>query len=125
MPGTVFVGLDLRALKSAAHCIAAMSVHIGGSPIIVASPGMQVNPWLPSRSTTILPCGSLSMILADVAILVGPADIARAILASVLSPASLVLAIAVFPFTIDGNVIPEIRTMAIAATRESNATLRR
>src|SRR5215831_21079175 len=124
MPGTVLVGLGLRALKSAVHCIAATSAHIGGSPITVGSPGRQVNPLVPSRSTTTLPCGSLSMILAAVAISVGPADIARASLAFRLSSASLVVATAVCPFTIDGKGITDIKTMAIATASEANTTLR-
>jgi len=40
---------------------------------------MHVKPLLPSRSTTMLPCASLSMIFADFAMSAGPADIARAI----------------------------------------------
>jgi hypothetical protein len=47
---------------------------------------MQVNPLFPSRRTTILPCASVSTILAVLATSGGPADIARAILACVESP---------------------------------------
>src|ERR1700677_948113 len=52
-------------------------------------PGMQVKPLFPSRRTTILPCGSVSTILAVLATFAGPADIARAILACVESSAAL------------------------------------
>src|SRR5580700_4515116 len=79
MPGTVLVGLGLRALKSAAHCIDAASAHMGGSATTFGLPGIQVKPLLPSRSTTILPRASVSTILAELAISVGPADMARAI----------------------------------------------
>src|SRR5215475_2301657 len=79
MPGTVFVGFGLRALKSAAHCIDGASAHIGGSPTTFGFPGMQVKPLVPSRTTTIFPCVSVSTIRADLAISGGPADIARAI----------------------------------------------
>jgi hypothetical protein len=51
-------------------------------------PGMHVNPLFPSRSTTVFPFEAVSTILADFATSAGPADIARAILASVVSPDS-------------------------------------
>src|SRR5277367_7051817 len=60
IPGTVFVGFGLWALKSAAHCIEAASAHIGGSPITFGLPGMQVNPFVPSRRTIIFPLTSVS-----------------------------------------------------------------
>jgi hypothetical protein len=44
-------------------------------------PGVHVKPLLPSRSTTVFPCESVSTMRADLAISVGPADMARAILA--------------------------------------------
>src|SRR5580704_12035652 len=81
MPGCVFVGFGLCALKSAAHCIDAASAHIGGSPTTLGFPGMQVNPLLPSRSTTVLPCSSLSITRAWLVISMGPAERARAIFA--------------------------------------------
>src|ERR1700726_1425438 len=88
MPGSVLVGLALCALKSADHCIAAASAHIGGSPTARGFPGIHVKPLFPSRSTTI-PCAFVSMILADFATPAGPADIALAIFVCVVSPASV------------------------------------
>src|SRR6516162_3387444 len=85
MPGTVLVGFALCALASANHCSDAASTHIGGCPMTLGLPGMQVNPLLPSRRTTVFPLASLSTICADPAMLLGPADIARAILACVVS----------------------------------------
>src|SRR5271156_3231826 len=82
-PGTVFVGLGLWALASANHCNEAASTHMGGCPTTFGLPGMQVKPLFPWRSTTVLPCASVSTILAERAISVGPADIARAILGCV------------------------------------------
>jgi hypothetical protein len=49
-------------------------------------PGMQVKPLFPSRRTTLSPSVSVLTILAALATLAGPADIARAILTSVESP---------------------------------------
>src|ERR1700685_1709739 len=89
MPGTVLVGLGLRAAKSAAHCNEALSAHIGGSPITFGLPGMQVKPLLPSRRTTVCPCASLSTISAALAISGGPADMARSIFACAVSLASV------------------------------------
>jgi hypothetical protein len=86
MPGSVLVGFALCASKSTDHCIAAASAHIGGWPIALGFPAMQVKPLFPSRRTTLLPCVSVSTILAALATLAGPADIARAILTSVESP---------------------------------------
>jgi hypothetical protein len=48
-----------------------------------------VNPLFPSRSTTV-PCAFVLIILAEFATSAGPADIARAIFACVVSPASVV-----------------------------------
>src|SRR5262245_18358291 len=58
----------------------AVSAHIGGLPITFGFPGMQVKPFVPSRSTTVLPCESVSIMRADVAISGGPAAMARSIL---------------------------------------------
>jgi hypothetical protein len=80
IPGTVFVGFGLCALKSAAHCIDAASAHIGGSPMTLGFPGMHVKPFVPSRKMATFPCASISTMRADLAISGGPADIARAIL---------------------------------------------
>src|SRR5262249_48124089 len=55
IPGTVLVGLGFRAAKSAAHCMDGWSAHIGGSPTAFGLPGMQVNPFEPSRKTTVWP----------------------------------------------------------------------
>src|SRR5258708_1383431 len=85
MPGPVLVGLGLCALKSADHCIAAASAHMGGSPIIRGFPGIHVKPLFPSRSTT-APRPSVSTIRADFATSAGPADIARAISDCAVSP---------------------------------------
>lgn len=49
-------------------------------------PGMQVKPLEPPRKTTICPFASFSMIFADRG---GPADMARSIFASVVSPVSV------------------------------------
>jgi hypothetical protein len=89
MPGSVSVGFGLCALKSADHCIAAASAHIGGSPTARGFPGIQVKPLFPSRNAT-MPRAFALIILADFAMSVGPADIARAIFACVVSPISAV-----------------------------------
>src|SRR5580658_7031460 len=68
----------------------AASAHIAGSPMTFGLPGMHVKPLLPSRRTTVFPFESVSTILADFATSAGPADIARAILACVVSPATIV-----------------------------------
>src|ERR1700678_2517355 len=85
MPGTVLDGFALCALKSADHCIAAASAHIGGSPTTRGFPGMQVKPLFPSRST-VVPRPSVSTIRADFATSAGPADIALATFACAVSP---------------------------------------
>jgi hypothetical protein len=59
----------------------AASAHIGGSPMTFGFPGKHVKPLFPSRTTTVLPCESVSTMRADLAISGGPADTARAILA--------------------------------------------
>jgi len=46
IPGTVLLGFGLCALKSAAHCMAAASAGMGGSPMTFRFPGIQVKPLL-------------------------------------------------------------------------------
>src|ERR1700693_4768969 len=70
-----------------ANCIDAAFATIGGSPTTFGLPGMHVKPLLPSRRVTLLPCGSVSMICADLEMLSGPADMARAIFSCVVSSA--------------------------------------
>ena len=86
--GTVLVGLGLWALASANHCNEAASTHMGGAPITLGFPGIQVKPLLPSRRTIVLPSASASVIQADLAMSSGPADIARAIFPCEVSLAS-------------------------------------
>lgn len=81
IPGMMFVGFGLWALKSACHCMEAASMHIAGSPIAFGWPGIHVKPFIPSRKTTVFPFESISTMRADFATSGGPADIARAILA--------------------------------------------
>jgi hypothetical protein len=85
----VLVGFGLCAAKSANHCIDGPSAHIAGWPITVGFPGMQVKPLDPSRKTTVCPCASLATIFANRVISGGPAEMARAICASVVSPVSI------------------------------------
>src|ERR1700722_18032400 len=59
---------------------------MGGSPITFGFPGMQVNPLSPSRRTVIFPSASMSATLADLAMVAGAADRARAIFTSTDSP---------------------------------------
>jgi hypothetical protein len=84
------VGIGIAALRRAGHCIDAASAHNAGSPMTFGLPGMHVKPLFPSCSTTVFPFESISTILADFAISAGPADIALAIFASVVSPAAVV-----------------------------------
>ena len=58
--GTVLVGLGLWALASANHCNEAASTHMGGFPITLGFPGIQVKPLLPSHRTTVLPSVELA-----------------------------------------------------------------
>lgn len=114
MPGTVFVGFGFLALKSAAHCIDGPSAHMAGSPMTFGFPGMQVKSLVPSRRTMVLPCASVSMILADAATSAGPADMARAILASVVSAALIEeLCVGVFGFAAVREIKSNLRENGI------------
>jgi hypothetical protein len=91
-------------------------MHIAGSPTTFGFPGMQVKPLLPSRKITLLPCASVSMIRADSEMSSGPADIARAILSCVVSPAIAGIPLCeAFDSARSTNLIPIIRNRAIAA----------
>src|ERR1700761_7374011 len=85
IPGTFVVGRGLPSSRSRFHCTATLSSHIGGMPTPSGLPGTQVQSLVPLRSTVMAPCGPISATVASLVMLAGPADRARAILASTVS----------------------------------------
>src|SRR4051812_14512654 len=88
MPSTVFVGLGLPAAKSALHCRAAAFEQVAGRPTTFGLPGWHRNSLGPSPSPMLFPLASVPTIRASPVIVDGPAAIARAICASLDSPAT-------------------------------------
>src|SRR5215469_10083846 len=83
MPGLVFVGFGLWAIRSVSHCRAGSSRHM--APVMPGCPGKHVQPLLPSRRVLRFPRSPNSTILAFLAISGGPPAMALSILASFVS----------------------------------------
>src|SRR5690349_7439778 len=81
MNPTLPAGGVLCPTHAIAHSIAFLSMHIGSGPGVAGLSGMQVKPFLPSRSMRILPSASITTMLAPCDTLAGAADIALLIMA--------------------------------------------
>src|SRR3546814_221331 len=75
---TLLAGGVLCAIHASAHLSALASMHIGSLPGVLGLSGMQVQPFLPSRSTLIVPSGLAATMTAPSAIVAGAAAMALA-----------------------------------------------
>src|SRR5262245_60982786 len=75
-------GGGLLLIHAFAHSMPGLSRHIGSLPGLMGLSGIQVNGPLPSRSTRILPCSSMAMMVASLATAFGAADMALAIISA-------------------------------------------
>src|SRR4051812_27702455 len=74
MKPTFAVGGALCSIQAVAHSSAFLSMHIGSGPGVVGLPGMQVQPFVPLRTSRILPSCPMAMIVAPLLIELGAAD---------------------------------------------------
>src|SRR5271169_4189990 len=82
-PGDVLVGLGFLAMMSMNHCMPISSAHMSAEA--VSTPGMHVQPLVPSRSTVSVPSAPISTTFAPSRIAGGPDFSARAMRYSVMT----------------------------------------
>ncbi len=82
MPGAVLPGLSACDMYACAHLSPCASTHIGSLPGVAGSSGMHVHPFVPCRSSTILPSAPGPITAASLAMCFGAAESALRIIAS-------------------------------------------